>query len=83
VIIATQTTKRMAGLSKNILSLGGDGSFPDAYRPPVDTIFGQLVGLFSCIANNGKPDTPSEGAINRVVSNVKIYPPSASFARQC
>jgi tagatose-6-phosphate ketose/aldose isomerase len=78
VIIAPQVTKRMTALSKNVLSLGGDGSFPDAYRPPVDTIFGQLIGLFSCIANNGLPDTPSKGAISRVVSNVKIYPSPAS-----
>ncbi len=24
-----------------------DGSFPDVYRPPVDVIFGQLLGLYS------------------------------------
>ena len=27
-----------------------DGTFPDAYRPPVDVIFGQLLGLYSSIA---------------------------------
>jgi tagatose-6-phosphate ketose/aldose isomerase len=76
VIIAPRITKRMAALSKNVLSLEGEGSLPDAYRPPIDTIFGQLIGLFTCITNKGTPDTPSTGAINRVVSNVKIYPSS-------
>jgi tagatose-6-phosphate ketose/aldose isomerase len=74
VIIAPQITKRMSGLSKYVLSLEADGAFPDAYRPPVDTIFGQLIGLFSCIVNKGTPDAPSTGAINRVVTNVTIYP---------
>jgi tagatose-6-phosphate ketose/aldose isomerase len=64
----------MSGLSKYVLSLEADGGFPDAYRPPVDTIFGQLIGLFSCIVNKGTPDAPSTGAINRVVTNVTIYP---------
>jgi tagatose-6-phosphate ketose/aldose isomerase len=77
VIIAPRITKRIAGLSKIVLSLEMDVSFPDAYRPPVDTIFGQLIGLFTCIANKGTPDTPSTGAINRVVTSVKIYPSSA------
>lgn len=76
VIIAPQITKRIASLSKNVLSLGTNGPFPDAYRPPIDTIFGQLIGLFTCIANRGTPDTPSAGTINRVVSNLKIYPSS-------
>jgi hypothetical protein len=35
-----------------------------------------LMGLFTCIVNKGTPDTPSAGAINRVVTNVKIYPTS-------
>jgi tagatose-6-phosphate ketose/aldose isomerase len=77
VIIVPRTTKRMSGLSKYVLSLESDDSFPDAYRPPVDTIFGQLMGLFTCIVNKGTPDTPSAGAINRVVTNVKIYPTSS------
>jgi tagatose-6-phosphate ketose/aldose isomerase len=75
VIVAPRITERMSGLSKYVLSLEADGAFPDAYRPPVDTIFGQLLGLFTCIVNKGTPDAPSTGAINRVVTNVNIYPP--------
>ncbi|ADV83283.1 SIS domain-containing protein [Terriglobus saanensis] len=51
-----------------------DGSFPDAYRPPVDVIFGQLLGLYSSISLGLRPDAPSPaGVINRVVSDFTIY----------
>jgi tagatose-6-phosphate ketose/aldose isomerase len=46
----------------------------DAYRPPVDALFGQLLGLFASLRQGLKPDTPSpNGAIRRVVSEVNIY----------
>jgi D-galactosamine 6-phosphate deaminase/isomerase len=46
----------------------------DAYRPPVDALFGQLLGLFAPLRQGLKPDTPSpNGANSRVVSEVKIY----------
>jgi tagatose-6-phosphate ketose/aldose isomerase len=48
---------------------------PDALRPPLDVIFGQLLGLFFSLEAGLKPDTPSpSGAISRVVSHVKIHP---------
>lgn len=51
-----------------------DGSFPDLYRPPVDVIFGQFLGLYSSISFGLRPDAPSPaGVINRVVSNFTIY----------
>jgi tagatose-6-phosphate ketose/aldose isomerase len=47
---------------------------PDALRPPLDVIFGQLLGFFSSIEVGLKPDTPSPtGAISRVVSHVRIH----------
>lgn len=50
------------------------GSFTDAYRPPVDVIFGQLLGLYSSIACGLRPDAPSpDGVINRVVNDFAIY----------
>ena len=46
----------------------------DAYRQPVDALFGQLPGLFASLRQGLKPDAPSpNGAISRVVSEVKIY----------
>jgi tagatose-6-phosphate ketose/aldose isomerase len=51
---------------------------PDALRPPLDVIFGQLLGLFCSLEAGLKPDTPSpSGAISRVVSHVKIHPVAA------
>ena len=51
-----------------------DGDFADAYRAPVDVIFGQLLGLYYSIALGMRPDTPSPaGVIQRVVSSFTIY----------
>jgi tagatose-6-phosphate ketose/aldose isomerase len=54
---------------------GGNGKpVPDALRPPLDVIFGQLLGLFCSMEAGLKPDTPSPtGAISRVVSHVRIH----------
>ena len=47
---------------------------PDAYRPPVDVIFSQMLGLFSSIELGLKPDSPSpNGLISRVVEKFAIY----------
>jgi tagatose-6-phosphate ketose/aldose isomerase len=46
----------------------------DAYRPPVDVIFGQMLGLFSSIELGMQPDSPSPtGVISRVVEAFSIY----------
>ncbi len=56
------------------LALGLEQTLEDLYRPPLDVVFGQLFGLFSSLEQGLKPDTPSpKGAINRVVTQVKIY----------
>jgi tagatose-6-phosphate ketose/aldose isomerase len=47
---------------------------PDLYRPVLDVIFGQLLGVFASLSAGLKPDTPSPtGAISRVVQNVGAY----------
>jgi tagatose-6-phosphate ketose/aldose isomerase len=49
-------------------------TIPDLYRPVLDVIFGQLLGLFASIHAGLQPDNPSpNGAIGRVVQNVGIY----------
>lgn len=46
----------------------------DAYRPAVDVIFSQMLGLFSSIELGLKPDSPSpSGLISRVVEKFSIY----------
>jgi tagatose-6-phosphate ketose/aldose isomerase len=47
----------------------------DGYRPAVDVIFGQLLGLFSSVELGMKPDSPSPASvISRVVPPFTIYP---------
>jgi tagatose-6-phosphate ketose/aldose isomerase len=47
----------------------------DEYRPAVDVIFGQMLGLFSSVELGLKPDSPSPGGvISRVVPPFTIYP---------
>lgn len=50
------------------------GSLDDAYRPAVDVIFSQMLGLFSSIELGLQPDSPSpNGLISRVVEKFAIY----------
>lgn len=46
----------------------------DDYRPAVDVIFGQMLGLFASVERGLKPDSPSPaGVISRVVDHFTIY----------
>ena len=73
-------TQEIREMAQVVLELGleirtGLHTPPDALRPPLDVIFGQLLGLFFSLEAGLKPDTPSpSGAISRVVSHVKIHP---------
>ena len=59
---------------KNSIFLPLDFAIEDYYRPPVDILVGQLLGLFASIKQGLKPDTPSPGgAISRVVTQVRIH----------
>jgi tagatose-6-phosphate ketose/aldose isomerase len=47
---------------------------PDYYRPALDVMLGQLLGLFASLRCGLKPDQPSPtGAITRVVEPIKLY----------
>jgi tagatose-6-phosphate ketose/aldose isomerase len=62
------------GLADRCLAPGIPTPVPDDCRPPVDVIFGQLLGLFFSMRCNLMPDRPSvDGVISRVVQNVKTY----------
>jgi tagatose-6-phosphate ketose/aldose isomerase len=54
--------------------LAVEDDIPDAYRPVLDVMFGQLLGLYCSVARELKPDSPSpSGVINRVVKKFRIY----------
>jgi tagatose-6-phosphate ketose/aldose isomerase len=62
------------GLAERYLSPDIRTPVPDDCRPPVDILFGQLLGLFFSLRWNLTPDGPSpNGVISRVVQNVRIY----------
>jgi tagatose-6-phosphate ketose/aldose isomerase len=56
------------------LALGLPSDFADSYRPVLDVMLGQLLGLFASMHCGLKPDQPSPtGAITRVVQPIKLY----------
>lgn len=60
------------GYAESVLNV--EAAVADDYRPPLDVIFGQLLGLFFSLRHGLKPDCPSPtGAISRVVQNVRIH----------
>lgn len=60
--------------AEKVLTPGINVSVPDPYRPVLDVLFGQLLGLFASVHHGLKPDHPSpSGAISRVVQNIGIY----------
>ena len=70
-VVKPEHQERLAKIS---ILLPLEISVADVYRPPVDVVMGQLIGLFSSIKLGLRPDFPSpSGAISRVVSKVRIY----------
>ena len=64
----------VSALADYCLSLDCVADFPDHYRPVLDVMLGQLVGLFASMRCGLKPDQPSPGGtITRVVSPIKLY----------
>ncbi|MGH9497698.1 MAG: SIS domain-containing protein [Terriglobales bacterium] len=74
VVIAGKEISASASLAEHLLAPATPFPAADDYRPPLDVIFGQLLGLFFSLRWNLRPDCPSpNGAISRVVQNVSIH----------
>lgn len=74
VAVASENPSPLRSDAEFVLAPALSVSIPDLYRPVLDVIFGQLLGLFASIHNRLKPDVPSpNGVISRVVQNVGIY----------
>lgn len=74
VIVSALPDPRFSRLAEHVLAHTNSHVVPDDYRPPLDVIFGQLLGLFFSLRCGLKPDHPSNnGAISRVVQNVLIH----------
>lgn len=78
-VVTANDTEDVSALAEYCLSLNcdaanADASLPDEYRPILDVMLGQLLGLFASMSCGLKPDQPSpNGAITRVVSPIKLY----------
>jgi D-galactosamine 6-phosphate deaminase/isomerase len=54
--------------------LAVEDGIADAYRPVIDVLVGQLLGMYCSVARDLKPDSPSPGGIiSRVVQKFGIY----------
>jgi len=74
VVVTAQGLDNISGLSDFSLSLNSAADFPDHYRPVLDVMLGQLIGLFASMRCGLKPDQPSpSGTITRVVQPIKLY----------
>jgi tagatose-6-phosphate ketose/aldose isomerase len=74
LIITPGSFENSTTLAEYALCLDLPKDFRDEYRPPLDVMVGQLLGLFASLRAELKPDHPSpNGAISRVVSGVGIY----------
>jgi tagatose-6-phosphate ketose/aldose isomerase len=74
VVVTPQGIDDVSPLADYCLSLDCAADFPDLYRPVLDVMLGQLVGLFASMRCGLKPDLPSpSGTITRVVSPIKLY----------
>jgi tagatose-6-phosphate ketose/aldose isomerase len=60
--------------AENTILLGLQDRLPDFYLPPLMVLVGQLLGLFTSLREQMRPDEPSpRGAISRVVTHVTIH----------
>jgi tagatose-6-phosphate ketose/aldose isomerase len=74
VLVAGSEKAGMNSLAEHVLAPAVPIAVADDYRPAVDVIFGQLLGLFFSLRWSLQPDCPSpNGAISRVVQNVSIH----------
>ena len=74
VVVSAAYGSRLDAEAEHVLRPSPSLAIADDYRPPLDVMFGQLLGLFFSISRGLKPDCPSpSGAISRVVQNVLIH----------
>jgi tagatose-6-phosphate ketose/aldose isomerase len=73
-VITAGAVDDVSSLVDYSLSLNKAENFPDHYRPVLDVMLGQLIGLFASMRSGLKPDQPSpSGTITRVVAPIKLY----------
>lgn len=72
--VTTRADGDVSSLTDYPLSLNCPADFPDHYRPVLDVLLAQLLGLFASMRCGLRPDQPSPGGtISRVVAPIKLY----------
>ncbi len=73
-VVSAAPNSRLDAHAEHVLVPMPAFTIADDYRPPLDVMFGQSLGLFFSLRCGLKPDCPSpSGAISRVVQNVLIH----------
>jgi tagatose-6-phosphate ketose/aldose isomerase len=73
-VVTAKGLDDVTSLADFYVSLNCAADFPDEYRPVLDVMLGQLIGLFASMRCGLKPDQPSpSGTITRVVQPIKLY----------
>jgi len=73
-VVTARGDDDVSALADYSLSLNCAADLPDHYRPVLDVMLGQLIGLFASMRCGLKPDQPSPGGtITRVVAPIKLY----------
>ncbi len=74
VVVNARTGEDLSPLTDYCLTLDCPAKLQDDYRPVLDVMLGQLIGLFNSMGCGLKPDQPSpSGTITRVVQPIKLY----------
>lgn len=76
IAVTAQADDDLAACVDDIIEVQPRGAkkLPDVLRPPVDTIFGQMLGMFKSMNLGFAPDAPSaSGVIHRVVEGISVY----------
>jgi tagatose-6-phosphate ketose/aldose isomerase len=74
VVIAQRPEAELRAVASAVLEVELAEQVSDDHLAPVMVLFGQLLGLYSSLAQGLKPDAPSPGGvINRVVAGVEMH----------
>ncbi|WP_254427322.1 tagatose-6-phosphate ketose isomerase [Rhodanobacter sp. C01] len=73
VLVGEHIPDDVLGLHDVAVELAGLGAMDDALPLLADVAVGQLLAFFRCLELGGKPDTPSQGVLTRVVEHFPMH----------
>lgn len=73
VLVGEGIASDLLGPNDVAVELAGLGAVDDALPLLADVVVGQLLAFFRCLALGGKPDTPSQGVLTRVVEHFPMH----------